>query len=344
MGLLGPNGSGKTTTIQMLLGTLSPTSGSIEYFGKDFFTARTSTLQHVSFASTYASLPFVLTVEENLSCFGRLYGIKNAMERAGPLLQRFGIYEKRKEKVASLSAGQVTRLMLVKAFFTSPKIVLLDEPTASLDPDVSRDECTFLLDERKRGGISILFTSHKMQEVAELCDRVIVLKEGKIIADDLPKNLAKSIQLHKLCLTIVDGMKRTQNLAAERGISYEVDNRFITWMLMLNCLLSPAPRPASNRLRASTDCCPSTDNEFLQPAAFATGCSIAALPRGSVDGSCRALYPACARVCTGQCCEASSYVGRLKSGRVFGHDLHLLGRQRLAVDSEPGNLSAKVRG
>ncbi len=231
LGLLGPNGSGKTTTIQMLLGTLSPTSGSIEYFGKDFFTARTSTLQHVSFASTYASLPFVLTVEENLSCFGRLYGIKNAMERAGPLLQRFGIYEKRKEKVASLSAGQVTRLMLVKAFFTSPKIVLLDEPTASLDPDVSRDVCTFLLDERKRGGISILFTSHKMQEVAELCDRVIVLKEGKIIADDLPKNLAKSIKLHRLCLTIVDGMKRTQNLAVERGISYEVDNRFITCML-----------------------------------------------------------------------------------------------------------------
>lgn len=231
LGLLGPNGSGKTTTIQMLLGTLAPTAGSIEYFGKDFFKTRSSTLQHVSFASTYASLPFVLTVEENLRCFGRLYGIKDAMLSADPLLKRFGIYDKRKEKVSSLSAGQVTRLMLVKAFFTKPKVVLLDEPTASLDPDVSRDVCTFLLNERKTLGVSILFTSHKMQEVAELCDRVIVLKEGRIIADDLPKNLAKSIKLYSLCLTIVDGMKRTQALAQKKGISFEVDNRFITCKL-----------------------------------------------------------------------------------------------------------------
>ncbi len=231
LGLLGPNGSGKTTTIQMLLGTLAPTSGSIEYFGQDFFKHRERALQHISFASTYASLPFVLTVEENLRFYGRLYGIKDAMERADPLLQRFGIYDKRNEKVASLSAGQVTRLMLVKAFFTEPKVVLLDEPTASLDPDVSRDVCTFLLDQQKKSGVSILFTSHKMQEVTELCDRVIVLKEGKIIADDLPKNLAKSIKLHRLCLTIVDGMKRTQHLAKLKGISFEVDNRFITCKL-----------------------------------------------------------------------------------------------------------------
>ena len=231
LGLLGPNGSGKTTTIQMLLGTLTPTSGSIFYFGKDFVTTRSEALQHVSFASTYTSLPFILTVEENLNFFGRLYGIKNGIERAKSLLERFGIYDKRHERVSSLSAGQVTRLMLVKAFFTEPKVVLLDEPTASLDPDVSRDVCNFLLEQRKERGLSILFTSHKMEEVALCCDRVIVLKQGQIIADDLPKNLAKSTSLHRLSLTIVDGMKRTQSLATAAGIRFEVDNRVILFSL-----------------------------------------------------------------------------------------------------------------
>ena len=231
LGLLGPNGSGKTTTIQMLLGTLLPTSGSIEYFGSDFFKNRSSALQHIAFASTYTSLPFVLTVEENLRFYGRLYGLDNAMERAKPLLERFGIYDKINQKVAALSAGQITRLMLVKAFFAGPKVVLLDEPTASLDPDVSRDVCSFLLEERKRTGVSILFTSHKMEEVAECCDRVIVLKDGKIIGDDLPQNLAKSSSLFRLRLSIVDGMKRTETLAHAQGIAYEVSHRTITLLL-----------------------------------------------------------------------------------------------------------------
>lgn len=231
LGLLGPNGSGKTTTIQMLLGTLTPTSGQISYFGKDFFSNRSDCLQHVSFASTYTSLPFILTVEENLKCFGRLYGITNAMQIATPLLERFGISDKIKARVSSLSAGQITRLMLVKAFFTNPKVVLLDEPTASLDPDVARDVCKFLLEERKRTGLSILFTSHKMEEVAELCDRVIVLKKGKLIANDLPKNLAKSISLYRLRLTILDDMKKTEALAKSAGIAFETDHHYITCSL-----------------------------------------------------------------------------------------------------------------
>ena len=191
LGLLGPNGSGKTTTIQMLLGTLSLTSGSILYFGKEFPRYRSEILQSVAFASTYTSLPYVLTVSENLNCFGRFYGVRDIEKKASPLLERFGIYDKKDTAVSSLSAGQITRLMLVKAFFTNPKIVLLDEPTASLDPDVSMDVCKFLLEQRDKTGLSILFTSHKMEEVAELCDRTIFLKKGIIIADDLPKNLAK---------------------------------------------------------------------------------------------------------------------------------------------------------
>lgn len=232
LGLLGPNGSGKTTTIQMLLGTLTATSGSIEYFGKEFPKHRSEVLQSVSFASTYTSLPYILTVEENLKCFSYFYGIRNGVAKAEVLLERFGILEKKKSPISSLSAGQITRLMLVKAFFTEPKVVLLDEPTASLDPDVSREVCKFLLEERDRVGLSILFTSHKMEEVSALCDRVIFLKSGKIIADDLPQNLARSISLHQLRLTIVDGMKRVLALAKEINVSCEVEHR--TVMLSLD--------------------------------------------------------------------------------------------------------------
>lgn len=227
LGLLGPNGSGKTTTIQMLLGTLAPTSGQILYFGKDFNRFRSETLQHISFASTYTSLPHVLTVAENLRCFGRFYGISDCDPKIDPLLDLFGLLDKKDKLVSALSAGQITRLMLVKAFFTEPKIVLLDEPTASLDPDVSRDVCQFILRQREELGISILFTSHKMEEVADLCDRAIFLKNGNIIANDLPENLAKSVSCHRLRLQFGDGMKRVVALAEQKGLAYTAEHRFI---------------------------------------------------------------------------------------------------------------------
>jgi len=227
LGLLGPNGSGKTTTIQMLLGTLSYTSGSITYFGKDFETNRSDILQSISFASTYNSLPYILTIEENLEVFGRLYGLspKETKKRVDPLLERFGIIHKKKQTVSSLSAGQITRLMLVKAFFTEPKIVLLDEPTASLDPDIAQEVCEFLSDQRDKVNLSILFTSHKMAEVAELCDRAIILKHGKIIANDLPKNLAKSTSSHKLHLTITEGLNQIINLIEQQKLTYKLEHQ-----------------------------------------------------------------------------------------------------------------------
>lgn len=229
LGLLGPNGSGKTTTIQMLLGTLSNSSGSIVYFGKDFSLYRTEILQNISFASTYTSLPWILTIAENLEVFGLLYGInkKESAKYFDPLLERFGILNKKYNRVSSLSAGQVTRLMLVKAFFVKPKIVLLDEPTASLDPDIANDICSFLLEQRDKQGLSILFTSHKMEEVMKICDRTIFLKEGKIIADDTPKKLAKSVSTFRIKLIITDGMKRTLALAEKESLPYVVDHRLI---------------------------------------------------------------------------------------------------------------------
>ncbi|MFI5333827.1 MAG: ABC transporter ATP-binding protein [Chlamydiales bacterium] len=227
LGLLGPNGSGKTTTIQMLLGTLASSSGTITYFGKNFAEHRSEILRHVSFASTYTSLPWSLTLQENLEVFGCFYGLtrKESAKRFDPLLERFGIYAKKKQRVASLSAGQITRVMLVKAFFVNPKIVLLDEPTASLDPDVAKDICAFLLEQRKQTGLSLLFCSHRMDEVMQVCDRAIFLKGGKIIADDLPAKLARSVSAFRVRLGIVDGLKRTLAIIQTMGISYQQDQR-----------------------------------------------------------------------------------------------------------------------
>jgi ABC-2 type transport system ATP-binding protein len=229
LGFLGPNGSGKTTTIQMLLGTLSSSGGSIIYFGKDFSKYRSQILQDVTYASSYTSLPWALTVKENLEVFGRLYGCtaRTSAQKYEPLLERFGISNKRTARVSSLSAGQVTRLMLVKAFFLKPRIVLLDEPTASLDPDMAEGICEFILEQRDATGVSILFTSHKMEESSAVCDRVVFLKDGKIIANDLPKNLALTVSSYRVRLNVSDGLKRTVALAQKKNFAYTVDHRTI---------------------------------------------------------------------------------------------------------------------
>jgi ABC-2 type transport system ATP-binding protein len=268
LGLLGPNGSGKTTTIQMLLGTLTPTSGSIFYFGKDFSKFRSESLQSISFASTYTSLPYLLTVRENLTYFGYLYEMRDIEARIDPLLERFGILDKKNQQIASLSAGQITRLMLVKAFCTNPKVVLLDEPTASLDPDMSAEVCKFLLEQRDKVGLSILFTSHKMEEVAEICDRTIFLKAGQIIADDLPGNLAKSVSLYELKLTIIDGMKRTLQIVEQSHLSAKVEHRVISISMdekeipsFLNKLMQAGISYASIQIKE-----PSLESYFLKIA------------------------------------------------------------------------------
>lgn len=270
LGLLGPNGSGKTTTIQMLLGTLAYTSGSIHYFDKDFAEHRSDILQKVSFASTYTSLPWVLSIAENLEIFGLLYGFsrKESARLFDPLLKRFGIFEKREARVASLSAGQVTRLMLVKAFFIQPKVVLLDEPTASLDPDIAKDICSFILEQRDKNGVSILFSSHKMEEVMEICDRTIFLRQGKIIADDLPQNLAKSVSTFRLKLIITDGLKRTISIVEKEGFPHSINHRMIEIMIdeekiakLLNALSMANVVYASIKIEE-----PSLEDFFIQVA------------------------------------------------------------------------------
>ncbi len=227
LGLLGPNGAGKTTTIQMLMSTLTPTSGKVLYFGMDLAKHRSKILKHVTFASTYVSLPWNLTVEQNLEVFGRLFSLrpKEFKKHVDTLLERFGIMSKRRERVSNLSSGQITRLMLVKAFMVKPKIVLLDEPTASLDPDIAKDVIEFILEQRKKEGTSILFTSHNMGEVSEVCDRVLFLKQGKIFADDLPKNLARKAARSRVELIVADGIEQVGKVADKLQMEVKLDRR-----------------------------------------------------------------------------------------------------------------------
>jgi ABC-2 type transport system ATP-binding protein len=183
LGLLGPNGAGKTTTIQMLLGVVTPTAGSIHMFGLDLVANREVILQQVNFSSTYVSLPQALTVEENLWVIARLYGLSQIQERVDDIVKRLEMGEFRHKVTRKLSSGQSTRLGLAKAFLTEPKILFLDEPTASLDPDIAQKIRSFLKEERRLSGLSVLYTSHNMREMEEMSDRIIFLQRGKIVAE-----------------------------------------------------------------------------------------------------------------------------------------------------------------
>jgi len=195
LGLLGPNGAGKTTTIQMLLSTLRSTSGSISYFGMDLERHRSEILKYVGYGSAYAALVWRLSVEENLEIYARLACVpwRERAQRVTALLERFDASSFRKKQMSELSAGQRTRVVLCKVFVGYPKIALLDEPTASLDPDVAHEVRAFVKHQRREYGVSMLYTCHNMAEVEEVCDEVLFLTKGKIIARDTPQALASSI-------------------------------------------------------------------------------------------------------------------------------------------------------
>jgi ABC-2 type transport system ATP-binding protein len=189
LGLLGPNGAGKTTTMHMLLGLTTPTSGSIRMFGLDLSTQREQILQAVNFSSTYIAMPMALTVEENLSVTARLYGLSNVARRVDEIVKKLEMSDFRRKITRKLSTGQMTRLTLAKAFLTEPKILFLDEPTASLDPDIAHKIRALLKEERRSAGLSILYTSHNMREMEEMSDRIIFLQRGKIVAEGTAREI-----------------------------------------------------------------------------------------------------------------------------------------------------------
>lgn len=183
LGVLGPNGAGKTTTMHMLLGLITPTSGTISMFGMDLETHREAILQQVNFSSTYMSMPQSLTVEENLWVVARLYGLPDVQRKIDDIMKKLEMGEFRHKVTRKLSSGQMTRLTLAKAFLTEPKILFLDEPTASLDPDIAHKIRALLKDEQRASGLSVLYTSHNMREMEEMSDRIIFLQKGNLVAE-----------------------------------------------------------------------------------------------------------------------------------------------------------------
>lgn len=181
LGLLGPNGAGKTTTLQMLLGLTTPTSGEIKIFGLNPESRRAAILQDVNFCASYVSLPYSLTVYENLMVFARLYGVAKGAQKIDELLEIFEIEGIKHKVTRGLSSGQMSRVCLAKSFINDPKIVFLDEPTANLDPDMADKTRTLLKRIKEEKNISILYTSHNMNEMEEMSDRIMFLDKGRIL-------------------------------------------------------------------------------------------------------------------------------------------------------------------
>ena len=197
-GILGANGAGKTTTITMLLGLLTPTSGSIKILSHDISKNRYKILNKINFSSPYVDLPKKLTVRQNLFVYGMLYGVTNINRRIKSIAKELGFENLLDIKVGELSSGQKTRVSLGKAIINDPEILFLDEPTASLDPDTADRIRTFFENFCKKHNTAIILASHNMEEVTRLCDSVIMMKNGEITDQGSPSSLLKKYGKKKL--------------------------------------------------------------------------------------------------------------------------------------------------
>ncbi len=190
-GVLGKNGAGKTTLLGMLMGLISPSSGNIEILGKNLLFKKNEILKEINFQSPYIDLPKKMTVEQNLFFYSRLYGIKKFKDKIYDLVKKLKMTDLMKKNYGSLSAGQKTKVNLCKALINNPKLLLLDEPTASLDPETSIFIREFLLDYQKKNKSSILITSHNLEEIQSICSKIILLKLGKIASNGNLNELLK---------------------------------------------------------------------------------------------------------------------------------------------------------
>jgi ABC-2 type transport system ATP-binding protein len=212
-GLLGGNGAGKTTTIAMILGLVTPTSGSISVLGADMPRERYRVLHRMNFESPYVDLPTRLTVRQNLSVFAQLYGIPDIAGRVAELAADLDLGEFLDKWTGKLSSGQKTRVSLAKALLNKPEVLLLDEPTASLDPDVADWVRSRLEQYRRDNNASILLASHNMNEVERLCDRVIIMKRGRIEDNDTPARLLARYgreDLEEVFLDVARGRRQSE--------------------------------------------------------------------------------------------------------------------------------------
>jgi len=221
MGLLGPNGAGKSTTIQILLGITHRTGGDIRYFGKDFRTNRQACLQRINFASAYNTLQDRLSIKENLQVFAGLYQVKKPREKIASLLDYFEVSRLAGQRYRDLSAGERARVNLSKALLNDPELILMDEPTASLDPDIADKTLSLIEELRRDRGISILFTSHNMAEVARICDEVIFLNRGKIVSQDTPGNHTGRINKATVILRYSGKRSGLEAVLSRQKLAYE---------------------------------------------------------------------------------------------------------------------------
>ena len=192
VGILGKNGAGKTTLLGMLLGLITPTKGDIFILGKNLKLNKKEILSEINFQSPYVDLPKKMTVEQNLSFYSRLYGVKNFNIVIENLVDDLKIRDLLKKNYGSLSAGQKTKINLCKALLNKPKLLLLDEPTASLDPETSIFIRNYLLEYQKKNSSSILITSHNLDEVQAMCSNIILLKSGEIVSEGNIKQILKN--------------------------------------------------------------------------------------------------------------------------------------------------------
>lgn len=227
LGILGPNGAGKTTTIYMLLNLIIPTSGELTLFGMQYRDNHEKILQQMNFASAYMDMMPQMTVYENLLIMAKLYQVPDVKAVISRHARETGIEDLLSQQHHKLSAGQKTRVQLCKAFLNDPKLLLLDEPTASLDPDISVTVRAQILAAQKRG-MSIVITSHNMAEVEEVCDRVLFINRGRIMAEDTPEGLARAVRKVRVQLMIKDGQKRTVSYAKRAGFPVSASGRFVT--------------------------------------------------------------------------------------------------------------------
>ena len=188
-GLLGPNGCGKSTTMGMILGLVTPSNGKIKVLNLEMEKNRAALLQKMNFISPFIDLPKKLTVEQNLKVFGNLYDVKNLKNKIPEILEDLKIQKLRTRLVGELSSGQKNRVSLAKALINDPEVLLLDEPTANLDPDVADYVLNYLKDYSQKKNTTLLFASHNMREVERICDQVVLMRSGKVVSEGTPKEI-----------------------------------------------------------------------------------------------------------------------------------------------------------
>jgi len=218
--LLGGNGAGKTTTLSMLLGVLTPTAGSVHVLGEDMARHRFRVLPRINFTSPYVDLPKRLTVRQNLRVFADLYGVRNPVRRLAELTDEFDLARFVDRPYGELSAGQRTRVSLAKALMNRPEVLLLDEPTASLDPDVGDRMRSYLEDYQRASGCTMLLASHNMGEVERLCDDVIMLRAGTVVDQGAPRALIERYgreTMEEVFLDVARGTAADRDAAVEQG-------------------------------------------------------------------------------------------------------------------------------